>query len=631
MKKIIIILAIYTLLIFLCCIGETFIYRSVPELVPESVSSYRFYRGLSWFLALLPSILISGFCIACSIQWKRNATDSRKRFSPAMIDRYRLVVVTSLIFVFILSFSAEIFKPAVNRKLIAFENGPVELNNDLKTAETFLAAEKYDLAYIYARRAVAVAPKSSESLSMLKKTKDALEIHNDKNLHDDSFVTVDQEEKPLYSKDHSYSVKELIARARAAYEAEEWFNAHYWATLAQEACNGVDTNLDVAHDIADKAWNILRSPSRYQSSELNLIHAKKQKGYIALNSGDYLQAYYIFLDLQKTVLRSDPDVERFFALAKEGMENQYFFIDETQNIDLLSNGHNVYFSLKNPDGSKNAYYIKSLMDSKESGKSVRYLKNLTIVKYDRNGYFVSSVNVPIAKVISQTTSVFDDDSKKILGIEESWKNVPFLMMLAVDRNTQGLVSRPSYRYAETGLPLEILEEEELIGLAVDASKIPPAQEGSDYAPNTVILPMPYSDFASINVASESASSMSIFSLMNFIPNAVEYGFSAEVFRESLLSRLMYPLFVLILFIFAASSGWNYRIESRSPHFKTVWLFIILIFGLVMYLIVEIAFYMFNIVNYVLVGTFNQAALVAAAIVYTVIFIFASFYFMSRKV
>ena len=118
--------------------------------------------------------------------------------------------------------------------------------------------------------------------------------------------------------------------------------------------------------------------------------------------------------------------------------------------------------------------------------------------------------------------------------------------------------------------------------------------------------------------------------MNFIPNAVEYGFSAEVFRESLLSRVMYPLFVLILFVCAASAGWNYRIESKSPHFKTVWLFIILLFGLVMYLIVEIAFYMFNIVNYVLVGTFNQAALVAAAVVYVVIFILASFYFMSRK-
>ena len=630
MKKVIIILAIYTFLIFLCCLGETYIYRYVPELVPECVSSYRFYRGLSWFLALLPSILISGFCIACSIQWKRNATDSRHRFSPAMIDRYRFVIIASLIFVFILSFSAEICKPVVNRKLSAFENGPLELHNDLKTAETFLAEEKYDLSYIYARRAVAVAPKNAEALSMLKRTKDVLEIYNERSRHDDSFVTVDEEEMPLYSQDHSYSVKELIARARAAYEAEEWFDAHYWATLAQEACKGVDTNLDVAHDIADKAWNILRSPSRYESSEMNLIYAKKQKGYIALNAGDYLQAYYIFLELQKTVIGTDPDVERFFALAKEGMENQYFFIDETQNMDLLSNGHNVYFSLKNPDGSKSAYYVKSLMDSKESGKSVRYLKNLTIVKYDRNGNFINCVNAPIAKVISQTTTVFDEDSKKILGIEKNWKTVPYLMMLAVDRNTQGLVSRPSYRYAETGLPLEILEEEELIGLAVDASKIPPAEESSGYAPNTAILPMPYSDFASINMASEAASSMSIFSLMNFIPNAVEYGFSAEVFRESLLSRVMYPLFVLILFVCAASAGWNYRIESKSPHFKTVWLFIILLFGLVMYLIVEIAFYMFNIVNYVLVGTFNQAALVAAAVVYVVIFILASFYFMSRK-
>ena len=50
----------------------------------------------------------------------------------------------------------------------------------------------------------------------------------------------------------------------------------------------------------------------------------------------------------------------------------------------------------------------------------------------------------------------------------------------------------------------------------------------------------------------------------------------------------------------------------------------------MYLIVEMAVYMFNIVNYVLVGTFNQASLVAAAVVYVTLFVGASFYFMSRK-
>ncbi len=518
----------------------------------------------------------------------------------------------------------------MNRKLSAFENGPVELKNDLKTAETFMAEEKYDLAYIYARRAVSVAPKSKVAIGMLKNTKDALEIYNDRNLKNKSYVTVSEKEMPLYSQDHSYSVKELISRAREAYEKQDWFNAHYWACLAVEACKGVDTNLDVAHDIADKAWNILRVPERYESSEENRIYQKKQKGYIALNSGDCLQAYYVFLELKKSIGRSDPDVERFFALAKEGMENQYFFIDETQNIDLLSNGHNVYFSLKNPDGSKNIYFIKSLMDSKESGKSVRYLKGLSIVKYDHNGNFIHSAEIPIAKVVAQTTSVFDEDSKKILGINKSWKSVPYLMMLAVDRNTQGLVSRPSYRYSETGLPVEILKEEELTGLAVELSAIPPAEEVSRYVANTAILPMPYSDFASINTASEAASSMTIFSLMHFIPNAVEYGFSAEVFRESLVSRLMYPLFILILFIFAASAGWNYRIESNSPHFKTSWLFIILLFGMAMYLIVEMAFYMFNILNYVLIGTFNEAALVAAAVVYIAIFICASFYFMSRK-
>ena len=44
-------------------------------------------------------------------------------------------------------------------------------------------------------------------------------------------------------------------------------------------------------------------------SDLNIIYSKKQKGYVALNEGDYLQAYYIFLELKKTIIGTDPDVD----------------------------------------------------------------------------------------------------------------------------------------------------------------------------------------------------------------------------------------------------------------------------------------------------------------------------------
>ena len=56
MKKVFTILGIYTLLIFICCMAETFIYRTIPPLIASSITNYRVMRGLSWFLMLLPTI-----------------------------------------------------------------------------------------------------------------------------------------------------------------------------------------------------------------------------------------------------------------------------------------------------------------------------------------------------------------------------------------------------------------------------------------------------------------------------------------------------------------------------------------------------------------------------------------------
>ena len=46
MKKVLTILIVYTAIIFACCIGVTFVYRNIPELIPTDVSAYRFFRGL---------------------------------------------------------------------------------------------------------------------------------------------------------------------------------------------------------------------------------------------------------------------------------------------------------------------------------------------------------------------------------------------------------------------------------------------------------------------------------------------------------------------------------------------------------------------------------------------------------
>ena len=642
MKKVITILIAYTAIIFACCIGVTFIYRNVPELIPADVSSYKFFRGLCWFLMLLPSIFLSGFTVACSVQWQHNTENSRHRFSPAMIDRYKGVMIVSLVFVLILAFNAEIFRPLAQERLKALEAGPADLALNLKNARQLMADKNYELSYLYAERAVQIAPKDEEAVTLRKLAKDRLELQTGEKRRTGSIKTIEETNLPLHTEDFRHPAGEMMDFARKAFDAGEWFSAHYWATLAIEVCEkDSDTNIDGARSIAQDSWNHLKTPGGFDNDDVRNYFARKKEGYEKLMAGDCVEAYYIFLELKNKHRDSalkDPDVERFFNLAQEMLCNQYFFIDETQNIELLARSHNVYFSLNNVDGSRNVYFIRNAMSSKEDGRTVRYLQNFYVATYSADGNFLKLMSVPIAKVVSLPMSVFDDDGCRKLGLDKRWDAVPEVMLLAVDRNTKGLVSRPVFSYQESGLPEEIRTS---AGLSV------PAGAGDSAGPvvsapgvsggsvvngwgNTMILPMPYKDFAVIDGASSDVDRMTILSVRHFIKRATEYGFSSEVFAKSMVSRCTYPLFLLILFIVVASFGWNYRVEGENELFRTTWLLLIFLFGFVMFLFMEICSYLFSILNYVLVGALGGAALLVAFALYMIIFALVSVYFMARK-
>ena len=465
---------------------------------------------------------------------------------------------------------------------------------------------------------------------MLKRTKDEFDIYTEASRENSRNGGMETEQMPLYAADHSYTVKEMMARARAAAAQEEWFDAHYWASLAVDACNGVDTNLEDARDIAERAWNELKNPPSIKDSEENLFYRKKEKGYVAFSEGDFLTAYYIFLELEESSSRTDRELERYFALSKESVENDYFFMDEAQNMDLLSTAHDVYFSLKNPDGTKNVFYIKSIMDSKVNGKLVRYLKDFYMASYAADNTFERLMKVPLAKAISQPVSSMSSEMLAMKGIAKSWRNVPYLKLMAVDRNSHGVESRPVYSYEESGLP-EVLRKAASLTTAAAEGTYTQNYVVDTHLPNTMLLPMPYNDFMVLDTASSGFSSMTIISMRQFIKRATEYGFAAEVFMQSLVSRMLYPLFILILFVFAAIIGWNYRMEGEDAHFRTSWLPIVILYGFCMVLVVEISIYLFNVFNYVLVGAFKGGALAAAAIIYGGIFATVSIIFMSRKV
>lgn len=632
MKKLIFITGIYTAVIFALCLLISVFFIPRPEfLISGTEKSFVFFYGLYIFLVCLPGILLSGFTVSCAVLWQKKSGNSRSRFSEAMFSRFKLVLFSSLLFILFLSLNEEIFKPSAKRKIDFIKEAPADFADALSIAGHFLEQDQPLLALQYAEKAVKISPRDADAQRVLKLARDSADLLIDSELHGKKDVPeAEKLQKPLHEKDKGHTILELLEKSDSAAEKKQWFDAHYWASLALEACDGKNTNLDAAAEKSNYAWKMLSLPVEFDNSMEQKYYKIKKDGYAAFSRGDFLKAYYTFLGLKNNYVQAenDPDVNKFLALSEEDLENQYFFFDETKYMEELSDSHKIYFSLDYPDGSKNVFYISNAMDIKKEGGLVRYMENLNVVHYDENNEFVYSFFVPFAKAVAQPVSEFGQENLSYLGIEKSWEYVPSVILQSVDRNTEGLVSSPVYSYEPTGL--SELDAKNLGAentLKKEYSKRIPLniKNGS-----IMILPMQFSDFNLINAAAGGAKEMPLPVLFKLLPRASGYGFSQEVFAQNLVQRATFPFIMLIMFVFCACIGWNYRIENPDEIFKFKWTLLIPVLSFIMVVSFSIVLYFFNMLSYVFVGLLGTSAVFAAASFYVLVFFAASVLFLSRK-
>ena len=74
-------------------------------------------------------------------------------------------------------------------------------------------------------------------------------------------------------------------------------------------------------------------------------YEEKYEGYKALMNKDDVQAYYIFRQLSEdSEMKHDSDVLFYYEVARERIEQKYFFIDETFELKSFETANDVYYS-----------------------------------------------------------------------------------------------------------------------------------------------------------------------------------------------------------------------------------------------------------------------------------------------
>ena len=585
-----------------------------PEIVSEgSQFAYKSANSLSLLFDALPSILLTGFLLACSLAFAEYGERAQGRFSPEIALLLKKIMAAALVTTFIASIGTLVLLPFENSKKKFMREIPGLMTDYMRLSEQYRLQKNPEAAIQYIKKALAVDPNNKELKERERQVEAELKEQEGKrreernksfaetNLNDNQKTFQGFDEKEM-------TVLQMIEKARELFASKDFFGAHYLSVEAERLCGPNDPNIFEAKDMANQAWNRLQSAQKEELTAGNLFFRKKWEGYKALNSGNFEEAYYIFNDLAMEDERKarDPDVARYLKISRDRLLEQFFFIDETYDASRFESSKNVYFSIRHPNGGYDIILIRGVTEVGGSGGMVRYLRGLELFSFDEYGQFKYSVSTPYAKMKALDVKTLGLYESQRLGLTSAIKSIPYIMMRSVSRNSREQKNEPVYEYNGTQEYASILSK------------------------NQLYLPIPYEDISLILLSAAGKGNLNPFSLNRLARKAPNYGYSSEVFSVESLNRIFYPFMLLIIFIFAASVAWNYRL-SAGAIFKFKWIFILPVLNLVFYFLERLIEYLIKVLNLVFIAMAGtELALLAGICVYVALLIAVSVVFLARK-
>ncbi len=580
----------------------------VPSTVPQSsVVVYKIMTSLQNFGRYIPGVAITGFVVSCSVHFGRNSEGSTERFSKAMMDRFKVVMIVSISIAFLLTICTEVLVLVTANKKASIINRPKIVNDYINVGNKLFDNGYYERAMNYADAALKLSPNEKNALNLRDRADVEINRTRTSNIRFKLYESVEEAEKVdrvVIDAEQINEVYKLYEKAQTAYDKNEWFNAHYYSELGIKLATSKDPNLEELKKLSTAAWNNLTEYHNLAKTEGQLLFEKKYQGYLALVQKDDLKAYYIFRELYQSSreMQSDPDVVFYLQIAENRINERSFFVDETFELKSFESANDVYFAYEYADGSQDVIYFKGMTTVASTGNSIQYLRALTIVSVTRAGEIFRTMTVPYAKVLPVSVKTLTPTTKALMGIDDSIDCVPYIMLKSVGRDSPEIHNEPLYTYQNGEIAT---------------------------TPEYLLLSIPYDNFLLLEKSTATPESMSLPSLIRLVHMAEKYGFCPEVYGQAMMNRMFYPLWILILFVLLAGFGWNNRIDANQ-YFKFSWAFAFIPFIFISLLSYNMIMFLFRLINYVLLGGLGiSGGMITGLVLYVIVLICSSVFFVSR--
>jgi tetratricopeptide (TPR) repeat protein len=199
-----------------------------------------------------------------------------------------------------------------------------------------------------------------------------------------------------------------ITLAETAFGDGDYFSAHYWATFAFQ----LDPEQKAAAmKIARESWSAI---TELEPDDKELAahgrYRKKISGYQALDRGDPIEAYRIFLELSSDEEGlSDPDISEFLVRSREAAETVSYYADTAWQAETMPGITSVLFR----DGPDGPFVSARKMVSME-GRI--FLLGFELFHIGDDGELVLHLSAPAVQYLGDTllSKGIDEDSGELL-------------------------------------------------------------------------------------------------------------------------------------------------------------------------------------------------------------------------
>lgn len=498
--------------------------------LPVSLFSWKIRESILLFIFYFPFIYTSALIFAYPIIFGKFGPAKMQRRSSAMIRFIQHFFIFSLA---VLSFYV-VLAEAVKPILMEYQSRSVYQALTHKEY-TKLAKEAYDRndysqAGDHIDRALSIWPQSEDAMKLNEMIKIAGEkLSLDKT---DSVLR-----KNISEEDNiSMTAEAALKRAEMAALAFDFYTAHYYAKLAMQTFqDGNPLKID-AENLAVRAWaEVEKGLASYKDAPSIALYKSKKAAYETLQRGDYIEAYYSFLQIDSSMRASnpdkkDPEVERFLNLSRVELEKNVFFTDELKNIPNFIMRGDISFTAGEHSHECAVIKIHGISHGSSTLRNEIYLMNVLYTRLGISNAEKWSIIIPYAKLIE----VVDDEGKNRL----------MLQICSVDRYS----------------------EENTVYPKVLSGEIP--RENA----HNILLPMTMTDFILIEKSISGPSAMKISDLYYFSLIAEKYGLKKEAYLSEVLYRLTEPLLLLIVSLLALILTWRFRVSPGRRLNKRLFLF-----------------------------------------------------------